>query len=74
MEKKSTNSVHKFKGYMNYISVCVQHSQMVLGGLYSFMYITLIKFYKSVHIYTQYSLTADESLAEDKPPLYSTDQ
>lgn len=38
------------------------------------MYITLIKFYKSVHIYTQYSLTADESLAEDKPPLYSTDQ
>lgn len=30
--------------------------------------------YKSVHIYTQYSLTADESLAEDKPPLYSTDQ
>lgn len=56
---------------MNYISVCVQHSQMVLGA---FMYITLIKFYKSVHIYTQYSLTADESLAEDKPPLYSTDQ
>lgn len=29
---------------------------------------------ESVHIYTQYSLTADESLAEDKPPLYSTDQ